>query len=72
MPGLLRSPNGFLISLKRSVGDFIPPLRGPIIRTMASVPPLRPRQFPASGFVKLDPSEKIEEEQLPFYVAERY
>ncbi|RAL15704.1 CMGC/CLK protein kinase [Aspergillus homomorphus CBS 101889] len=39
---------------------------------MASVPPLRPRDFPTSGFVKLDPSEKIEEEQLPFYVAERY
>ncbi|GFG14846.1 CMGC/CLK protein kinase [Aspergillus lentulus] len=39
---------------------------------MASAQPLRPRQFPASGFVKLDPSEKVEEEELPFYVAERY
>ncbi|PWY85762.1 CMGC/CLK protein kinase [Aspergillus sclerotioniger CBS 115572] len=39
---------------------------------MVSIPPLHPRQFPVSGFMKLDPSNKIEEEQLPFYVAESY
>ncbi|KAE8384916.1 hypothetical protein BDV23DRAFT_176672 [Aspergillus alliaceus] len=39
---------------------------------MVSVPPLRPRRFPTSGFVKLDTSEKIKEESLSFYVVERY
>ena len=43
-----------------------------LARTMASLKPLSPRQFPASGFVNLDSSEKIEEEELPFYVAEEY
>ena len=41
-------------------------------KTIASVPPLPPRQFPTSGFVRLDSSEKIEEERLPFYVPEGY
>lgn len=72
MPAILRRPNAFLVSLKLSVGNFISPSRGIIRRTMASAQPLRPRQFPASGFVKLDPSEKVEEEELPFYVAEQY
>jgi hypothetical protein len=39
---------------------------------MTSGPPLLPRQFPASGFVKVDPTTKIEEEELPSYVAEKY
>ncbi|KAE8349272.1 kinase-like domain-containing protein [Aspergillus coremiiformis] len=34
---------------------------------MVSIPSDSPRQFPKSGFVKLNPKEKIEEEQLPFY-----
>lgn len=41
-------------------------------KTMASVPRLPPRQFPTSGYVILDPSEKIEEEKLPLYVSEDY
>jgi hypothetical protein len=72
MPAIFRRPNAFLVSLKWSVGNFIPPSRDIIRRIIASVPPLRPRQFPASGFVRLDTTEKIEEEGLPFYVAERY
>ncbi|KZF20989.1 kinase domain-containing protein [Xylona heveae TC161] len=45
---------------------------------MASLPALSPRfalpprQFPSSGFVSLDYSEKIEEEELPLYIAENY
>lgn len=39
---------------------------------MTSGPSLRPRQFPTSGFVKVDPMEKIEEEDLPFYDTEAY
>ncbi|KAJ5633975.1 hypothetical protein N7528_001817 [Penicillium herquei] len=31
-----------------------------------------PRQFPASGFVKVDSTQKVEEEELPCYVAEKY
>lgn len=42
------------------------------VRTIASIPALPPRQFPTSGFVRLDSSEKIEEERLPLYDAERY
>ncbi|EED13427.1 conserved hypothetical protein [Talaromyces stipitatus ATCC 10500] len=34
---------------------------------MASQPNLVPREFPTPGFVKLNHSEKIEEETLPFY-----
>lgn len=41
-------------------------------RTMASISALPPRQFPTSGFVRLDSSEKIEEESLPHYDAGRY
>jgi hypothetical protein len=47
-------------------------LRCPLTRTMTSGPPLLPRQFAASGFVKVDPMTKIEEEELPSYVAEKY
>jgi hypothetical protein len=39
---------------------------------MASQLGLGPREFPTSGFVKLNHSEKIEEEELPLYVAENY
>ncbi|KAJ5675364.1 hypothetical protein N7462_008261 [Penicillium macrosclerotiorum] len=41
---------------------------------MASRPPspLPLRQFPSSGFIKLDPKEKIEEENLPFYASDIY
>ncbi|PLB39999.1 kinase-like domain-containing protein [Aspergillus candidus] len=39
---------------------------------MASISALPPRQFPTSGFVRLDSSEKIEEESLPHYDAGRY
>ncbi|RAH52988.1 kinase-like protein [Aspergillus piperis CBS 112811] len=33
---------------------------------------LPPRQFPTSGYVTLDPLDKIEEETLPFYKPENY
>lgn len=39
---------------------------------MTSVAPLPLRLFLTSGFVELGPSEKIEEEELPGYVAENY
>ncbi|KAJ5223776.1 kinase domain-containing protein [Penicillium chermesinum] len=39
---------------------------------MSSLHPLPSRRFPTSGFVKLDLSQKIEEEKLPGYVAEDY
>ncbi|KAJ5729145.1 uncharacterized protein N7483_003653 [Penicillium malachiteum] len=45
----------------------------PWTRALTSGPPyLPPRQFPTSGFVKVDPAEKVEEETLPFYVADKY
>ncbi|KAI5464238.1 kinase-like protein [Mariannaea sp. PMI_226] len=34
--------------------------------------PLRPRQFPSSGFEVIDPSQRLEEERLPFYKREDY
>lgn len=33
---------------------------------------LQPRQFPSSGFQVIDPSDKVEEEKLPFYHREDY
>ncbi|KAI9930181.1 hypothetical protein ASPWEDRAFT_48327 [Aspergillus wentii DTO 134E9] len=39
---------------------------------MASLPTLPPRQFPTTGFVELDSSEKLEEEELPLYAPENY
>ncbi|KAJ5352583.1 hypothetical protein N7452_001557 [Penicillium brevicompactum] len=38
----------------------------------SAAPFLPPRKFPTTGFVKIDPVEKIEEESLPFYDAEKY
>ncbi|KPM34438.1 hypothetical protein AK830_g12138 [Neonectria ditissima] len=34
--------------------------------------PLRPREFPSSGFEVIDPSQRVEEERLPFYKREDY
>ncbi|KAJ3466954.1 hypothetical protein MRS44_004518 [Fusarium solani] len=34
--------------------------------------PSRPREFPSSGFEVIDPSQKVEEERLPFYKLEDY
>ncbi|KAK2865345.1 hypothetical protein FQN49_003671 [Arthroderma sp. PD_2] len=39
---------------------------------MTSISPSPARQFPTTGFVKLDLSEKIEEEGLPNYVADNF
>ena len=33
---------------------------------------LQPREFPSSGFEVIDPSQKVEEEQLPFYNQDDY
>ena len=33
---------------------------------------LAPREFPKTGFEAIDPSQKIEEERLPFYNPEDY
>ena len=43
-----------------------------LAKTMAPVPRLPPRQFPTSGYVRLDSSEKIVEEELPLYVPKDY
>ncbi|XRM45840.1 hypothetical protein ABZX51_008914 [Aspergillus tubingensis] len=42
-----------------------------LMRTVTSQG-LPPRQFPTSGYVTLDPLDKIEEETLPFYKPENY
>ena len=39
---------------------------------MATAPCSPPRKFPTSGFVTLDATKKIEEEDLPSYVPEDY
>jgi hypothetical protein len=43
-----------------------------IIRPIATATPLAPLKFPISGFTELDKTEKIEEEDIPSYVAEDY
>lgn len=73
MPALRLTVRRFTPFLRCSpVCRVVPPLHLVFVRTMASVPSPPARQFPTSGFVKLDPSEKIEEEKLPFYALERY
>lgn len=57
---------------KLFVPVLIPKFQSRLTRTMTSGPSLRPRQFPASGFVKIGPMEKIEEEDLPFYDTKAY
>lgn len=42
-----------------------------LMRTVTSQG-LPPRQFPTSGYVALDPLDKIEEETLPLYKPENY
>jgi serine/threonine-protein kinase SRPK3 len=39
---------------------------------MDTTPHSPPRKFPTSGFVELDATEKIEEEDVPAYVPEDY
>jgi hypothetical protein len=40
---------------------------------MASRPVVtHPRSFPSSGFARIDPANKIEDEELPGYVPEHY
>lgn len=63
---------GIRTSIKFSPNRVTPPLRSVSARAMSSVSPLPPRRFPTSGFVELDSSETIEEEELPGYVAENY
>ncbi|RAH70681.1 CMGC/CLK protein kinase [Aspergillus aculeatinus CBS 121060] len=42
-------------------------LRYTPIRTQTTTTPLPPHQFPTTGFANHDPSEALEEEQLPYY-----
>lgn len=35
-------------------------------------PPEEPRSFPTSGFSLIDQSQKVEEEEMPDYVADRF
>lgn len=72
MPALRWTFNRFTPFLRCSLVRRVVPLHLVFVRTMASVPSPPARQFPTSGFVKLDPSEKVEEEKIPFYTPERY
>ncbi|KAK0390670.1 hypothetical protein NLU13_0174 [Sarocladium strictum] len=40
--------------------------------SLESAAPEKPRSFPTTGFKLIDPSVKVEEEELPDYVAERF
>jgi hypothetical protein len=39
---------------------------------MVSIPTSPPRKFPTSGFVALNATEKIEEDDIPSYTPEDY
>lgn len=71
MPALRWSPRGIL-SIRTPLRIYCPNYHRSSVRTITSVPPRLSNRLPASGFVKLDPSEKIEEEQLPGYDPEEY
>jgi hypothetical protein len=66
------SLRGIRTSMKCSPIRVYPPRRCVSARLKSSVSPLPPHRFPTSGFVELDSSETIEEEELPGYVAENY
>lgn len=68
MLAILGSPRKYPSSLRYSPVSCVSPCWHS--RTTASVPTLPPRQFPTSGFVRLDLSEKVEKEKLPLYVPE--
>ncbi|OJJ51657.1 hypothetical protein ASPZODRAFT_88270 [Penicilliopsis zonata CBS 506.65] len=72
MPVFVGKLTGVLSCLGLSVTGVVPKLRSPLTRTIASGSNLPPRQFLTSGFVTIDSAEKIEEEELPSYVAEKY
>ncbi|PWY77891.1 kinase-like protein [Aspergillus eucalypticola CBS 122712] len=57
--------------LSHASQSCIPRFPFSLIRTVTSQG-LPPRQFPTSGYVTLDPLDKIEEETLPFYKPENY
>ena len=69
--GLDRSPLSFF-SLQRFSYRFHPPSPRRSVRIMVSVPPSPRRNFPASGFVTLNATKKIEEEEIPSYNPEDY
>jgi hypothetical protein len=60
-----------LFSLQRISYRFRPPSPRRSVRVIVSVP-LPRRNFPASGFVTLNATEKIEEEEIPSYNPEDY
>lgn len=69
---VMRRTLGRLLPSRHTLKTVIVPPSRRTMSDMASQPGLVPREFPSSGFVKLKPSEKIEEEDLPLYIAEIY
>lgn len=69
--GLDRSPLSFF-PLQRFSYRFHPPSPRRSVRKMVSVPPSPRRNFPTSGFVTLNATNKIEEEEIPSYNPEDY
>lgn len=47
-------------------------LTGSLVRLRQGKPPEEPRSFPISGFSLIDQNQKVEEEELPDYVADRF
>ncbi|KAL2849803.1 CMGC/CLK protein kinase [Aspergillus pseudodeflectus] len=73
MPALRWSPRGFNSVVRSSLARYVvSPLHRSNGTTVASKLLLPQRQFLTSGFVKVDISRKIEEEELPLYKAENY
>lgn len=71
MPAFPRGPRALGIFLQCSLcHHVVAPLHPIFARAIASA--ASPWQFPTSGFVKLDSTRKIEEEQLPLYSPEKY
>ena len=69
--GLDRPPLPFF-SLQRFSYRFQPPAPRRSVGIMVSAPPSPRRNFPASGFVTLNATEKVEEEEIPSYRPEDY
>jgi hypothetical protein len=68
----LKRPLHLFISQSPFPYRFLPYLPQSFVRTMDTTPHSPPRKFPTSGFVELDATEKIEEEDVPAYVPEDY
>ncbi|EXU96711.1 serine/threonine protein kinase domain protein [Metarhizium robertsii] len=58
-----------VLNFSNAISRSVSAVSRPFSKTSESSPP---RKFPSTGFELIDPSEKVEEERLPFYKRDEY